>query len=167
MKRFINFFAVLLSTFHMASCQQLHTDKALQLKNEYDMNPIGKNLNKLSKVPFFLDFTTEQLQWVDANTDEYGFSKGQEIPTKDKMQSVYWILLYGSWDIETNNNGLVNKTHVNTLGSWFQLASNPEKNHFSSLTASGTSYILMVPEAKMKEMKVLGFPIPAELKEKL
>ncbi|MBV6647403.1 MAG: hypothetical protein KI790_18235 [Cyclobacteriaceae bacterium] len=122
------------------------------------MNPTAKNLRKLAEVPFFQDFTKDQLNWVDQHTDEYGFGTDEIIPTKGDMETVYWILLYGSWIIE---NG-VETQKLTELGSWFQQASDAADD-FKQLKAGSTSYILMVSEKNMYVMKEMGYPIPESI----
>ncbi len=128
------------------------------------MTPNGKNLKKLAEVPFFEDFSQEQLQWVDEHTDEFGFNADEEIPTDGLMESAYWVLLYGSWDIKMNTDGQ-NVHAVNDIGKWFRKNSLTSPEELKELTISSHSYVLLVPEDKMEEMLRMDYPILDKLSQ--
>ncbi len=123
------------------------------------MTPSTKNLTLLAQIPFFKEFTMEQLKWVDANTTEYAFTAKEEIPTSGAMKSTYWILLYGSWEMKLMKKGKIITLGVHQIGKWFQRNTLSEPEDMIHLQATSNAYILMVEEEEMLEMFIKKFPI--------
>jgi hypothetical protein len=121
------------------------------------MEPSVTYLHLLKHTPFFTSLTTAQLRWAIEHSREWEARGGTVVAQCDEPASgahdrAMWILLDGSWQIETGGHAYP-ADHA-SAGKWFSAALT---NRPCRVVTTEHSYLMKIERADFDAMLAQGF----------
>ncbi|HWW04677.1 cyclic nucleotide-binding domain-containing protein [Collimonas sp.] len=127
------------------------------------MKPSITYLHLLAKTPFFTGLNRKQLQWVIDHSKEWQAAKGNLIARSDSDAGSFWVLLDGSWQIETGSREY-RVGHADP-GKWYGADTVHAATVASRLVAATESYVMEIRLADFNEMLKQGFDFNLHLRQ--